>query len=100
MFLAIARLLWAFDFKRAVDEKTKQEIVPDMEDLTAGLFAMPEPFKANIIPRDRAKSQRIVEEWQKVSVELLDKDMQWKEAPQDLIWNDSLAKLLPEDEIY
>ena len=100
MFLAIARLLWAFDFKRAVDEKSKQEIVPDMEDLTEGLFAVPRPFKANITPRDQAKVQRIVDEWHKVSVELLDKDMQWKEVPQGLIWNDLLPKSPSDDEIY
>ncbi|KAI0868661.1 cytochrome P450 [Hypoxylon argillaceum] len=34
LFLAMSRLLWAFDFRRPVDKSTGKEIVPDMEDLT------------------------------------------------------------------
>ncbi|KAI2465985.1 cytochrome P450 [Annulohypoxylon bovei var. microspora] len=85
LFLAIARLLWTFEFKRAIDEKTGQEIVPDMEHLSEGLFVAPEPFEANITPRDESKATRVKEEWGKM-MELLDEDLQWKLYPKDLVW--------------
>ncbi|KAL1865421.1 hypothetical protein VTK73DRAFT_5265 [Phialemonium thermophilum] len=87
LFLAISRLLWAFDFRRAVDEKTGQEIVPDMDDITEGLFVLPKPFPANIVPRSEAKAARVREEWAKME-ELLDADLQWKSVPEGLIWKD------------
>ncbi|KAF5867860.1 putative cytochrome p450 protein [Botrytis fragariae] len=86
MFIAMARLLWAFDFRRAVDKKTNEEIVPDMENLTEGLFVAPEPFDADIVPRDPKKAACVKEEWSKI-VKLLDEDMQWKEYPKGLVWN-------------
>ena len=87
LFLAISRLLWAFNFNRAVDEETRQEIVPDMSDLSDGLFVLPNPFKANIIPRSMDKAQRVREEWAPMS-ELLDQESQWKTVPEALIWKD------------
>jgi hypothetical protein len=87
LFLAISRLLWGFDFRRAVDEATGKEIVPDMDDITEGLFVLPKPFKANIVPRDAAKAARVREEWAKME-ELLDGELQWKNVPEGLIWKD------------
>ncbi|KAJ8123116.1 hypothetical protein ONZ43_g856 [Nemania bipapillata] len=81
MFLAIARLLWAFDFNRAVDGKTMQEIIPDMESLSNGLFTMPHPFAADIKPRCGKRAEQIREAWQRAKTELLDQDLQWKEIP-------------------
>ncbi|KAI0182888.1 cytochrome P450 [Xylaria flabelliformis] len=85
MFLAIARLLWAFDLRRAIDKKTGEEIVPDMDNLTSGLFAEPKPFQAAITPR-AGKVGRVREEWRKMQ-SLLDDNMQWK-AVQGLVWRD------------
>ncbi|KAI9154975.1 Cytochrome P450 monooxygenase virE [Paramyrothecium foliicola] len=87
LFLAIARTLWAFDFKRALDPQTNQEIVPDMHDLADGMFICPNPFKANIVPRNETKASLIKEEWSK-STAVLDEDLQWKEVPEGLIWRD------------
>lgn len=87
LFLAISRLLWAFDFNRAFDKETKEEIIPDMSNLSDGLFVLPNPFKANIVPRDAGKAQRVKEEWAPMS-ELLDEEMQWKTVPEALIWKD------------
>lgn len=87
LFLAISRLFWTFDFKRAIDENSKQEIVPDMTDLSDGLFIMPNPFRPNIVPRDEGKAQCVRREWAKMQ-ELLDEEMQWKVLPEGLIWND------------
>lgn len=78
LFMAISRMLWAFDFHRAIDQETGQEIIPNAGDLTQGLFIYPKPFAANIVPRDANKVACIKEEWNKM-LELLDEDMQWKE---------------------
>lgn len=91
IFLAISRLLWAFDLKRAVDPKTKEEIIPDMDDLVDGIMSLPHPFKANIVPRDAHKAQRVRDEWADVS-DVLDAEAQWKEVPKGLIWNDEQAQ--------
>lgn len=87
LFLAVSRLLWAFDFRRVVDEITGEEIVPDMKDLTEGLFMQPRPFKANIVPRSEHKAERVREEWGKMG-ELLDSELQWKATPAGMVWRD------------
>ncbi|KAK8129580.1 hypothetical protein PG999_001960 [Apiospora kogelbergensis] len=87
LFLAMARLLWAFDFRRAIDETTGEEVVPDMADLTEGIFVMPQPFRARITPRSEGRARRVREEWDKVA-KLLDHDMQWKTVPEGLVWRD------------
>ncbi|RYP12514.1 hypothetical protein DL765_007276 [Monosporascus sp. GIB2] len=87
IFLALSRLLWAFDFKRAVDPDTQEEIVPNMDELVDGILSMPKPFKANLVPRDADKARRVREEWAEVS-KLLDQDMQWREVPKCLVWGD------------
>ena len=87
LFLAISRLLWAFDFRRVVDEATGQEIVPDMRDLTEGNFVQPKPFQANIVPRSGEKAERVRAEWGKMG-ELLDGEDQWKAIPEGMVWRD------------
>ncbi|KAK0622035.1 cytochrome P450 [Bombardia bombarda] len=87
LFLVIARTLWAFDFRRAVDEETKEEVVPDMDDVMGALFIQPSPFKADIVPRSEKKKAAVMEEWDQVR-ELLDDNLQWKTVPEGLIWRD------------
>lgn len=86
MYLAVARLLWAFDFRLALDPQSGEKIVPDMDDLTDGLFVEPRPFPADIIPRDDDKARVIRDEWEQVSRDLLDEAGQWKKVPEDVIW--------------
>ncbi|KAI1297497.1 cytochrome P450 [Xylaria venustula] len=80
LFLAIARLLWAFNFGKAVDKETNLEITPDTTDLVDGLIVRPNAFKANITPRT-GKAVRIQEEWALMQ-EVLGPDLQWKHAPE------------------
>lgn len=87
IYLAISRLLWAFDFKKAVDPDTGREITPDMDDLVDGIMAMPQPFPANIVPRSTAKASTVVKEWEEVT-QLLDQQGQWRVVPEGLIWQD------------
>jgi len=87
IYLAISRLLWAFDFKRAVDPKTRKEIVPDMNDLAEGMMTLPHPFPAEIVSRSPYKAQCVRDEWAEVS-KLLDDQSQWRDVPKGMIWND------------
>jgi hypothetical protein len=87
LFFAISRLLWAFDFRRPVDEETGKEIIPNMEELTEGLFVLPKPFKAGIVARSDKKAEIVRQEWSKMG-ELLDDELQWKTVPEGLIWRD------------
>ena len=84
LFLAMARLLWAFDFSPALDAHG-HEIIPDAENLTEGMLVLPKPFPAKIVPRSSEKVARIKAEWSNMG-SLLDDDLQWKVLPEGLIW--------------
>lgn len=43
MFISIARLLWAFEFKCPVDERG-EDVRPDPDDLVGGLIVKPREF--------------------------------------------------------
>ncbi|KAL1798265.1 hypothetical protein ACET3X_002302 [Alternaria dauci] len=92
LFLAIARLLWAFEFGPGRGENGEVEL-PDADDLTEGLLVQPKPFKANIVPRDEMRARVLREEWNKMG-SLLDENEQWKVLPEGLIWKeyDNAAK--------
>ena len=78
LFLAIARMLWAFDFTPAIDAEGK-EIIPDTEKLTTGLVALPVPFQARITPRE-GRAEMILREWKEAQEEFLDEEAQWREG--------------------
>lgn len=85
LFLAISRLLWAFDFQRPVDPVTGCEIPPsDADDLQGGMFVMPRPFQARILPRDGEKEVIIKKAWDEISESFLDGNLQWKRMPDGL----------------
>ncbi|KAF1350600.1 cytochrome P450 [Lizonia empirigonia] len=84
LFLAMSRLLWAFEFHKARDTNGN-EIVPDADDLTEGLFVLPKAFPARITPRDAGRVKQIKLEWEKMEG-LLDGDLQWKALPEGMIW--------------
>lgn len=70
LFIAISRLLWAFDF-RPVEGKE-----PDPTRLRQGIVMMPEPFEADIRPRE-GKADLVRSIWEEAQT-LLDEDGQWK----------------------
>ncbi|ORY71072.1 cytochrome P450 [Pseudomassariella vexata] len=88
IFLALSRMLWAFDFRRAVDPGTLQDVVPDMDEVVDGIMSLPKPFKANIVPRSSPKARKVREEWAEVSKQLDQKTLEWKDVPKGLIWGD------------
>ncbi|KAF2186414.1 putative cytochrome P450 [Zopfia rhizophila CBS 207.26] len=84
LFLGIARMLWAFDFKRPVDEDGN-EIVPDPNKVTQGFVAAPVPFKAIITPRDEKRAVMVCQEWENAISEQLDREtMQWRNIPEGM----------------
>ncbi|CAG8978781.1 hypothetical protein HYALB_00011046 [Hymenoscyphus albidus] len=87
LFLAIGRLLWAFNFERLSDPETNQEIIPDMNDLAEGVMMLPKPFRTKITPRSAEKAECIRKEWGQME-ELLDEVAQWKVVPEGLVWGD------------
>ena len=80
LFLGYSRLLWAFDFKKALDEDGAH-ITPDATELTEGLLVQPKPFPARIEPRSSEKVETVRREWEMME-ELLDQNGQWKVLPE------------------
>ncbi|KAI0198225.1 putative cytochrome P450 [Astrocystis sublimbata] len=73
LFLGISRLLWAFDFKRPLDNNGN-EIVPDFTKVTQGFLAAP-------LPRDAKRAEVIRNDWNRAKSENLDAEtMQWKHS--------------------
>lgn len=86
LFLAIARLLWAFHFEQALDEDGN-EIEVNADNLTEGLLVQPKPFPTRIVPRDSAKVALIEKAWKEM-LPSLDEDLQWSVLPEGLIWKE------------
>ncbi|ORY59591.1 uncharacterized protein BCR38DRAFT_488614 [Pseudomassariella vexata] len=84
LFLVISRLLYAFDFQMPVDPATGEEVVPDMRDLSAGIFVMPRLFGREIASKSEPKA-RIVREERGNMDELLDREIQWRDVPKGLV---------------
>ncbi|RYC56736.1 hypothetical protein CHU98_g9465 [Xylaria longipes] len=58
LFIAIARMMWAFEFHPEKDSQGN-DVLPDGETLTEGLSVRPQRFKAQIVPRDADRAQMI-----------------------------------------
>ncbi|KAI1812661.1 cytochrome P450 [Poronia punctata] len=87
LFLAISRLLWAFDFQKEVGADGLQELCPDMDDMADGIMMLPNPFPARITPRTLRKAEAVRDEWRTVS-QMLDDQGQWRTVPEGLKWKD------------
>ncbi|KAI1502980.1 putative cytochrome P450 [Biscogniauxia marginata] len=84
LFLAISRLLWAFDFKRPVDDDGN-EIVPDSSQVTQGFVCAPLPFKAVITARDERRAEIVRNGWKIAQQEnLVPETMQWRSFPEGI----------------
>lgn len=79
LFLAISRLLWAFDFEMAVDEEGKK-IVPDADELQEGVFVQPKRFPARVAVRSEERAEAVRKGWQEMEGQL-DERGQWKKVP-------------------
>ena len=87
LFLAMARMLWAFKFEKARDDQGNL-ITPDIDNLTQGLFVLPEKFPAVIKPRSEHHAELIESTWQSCEDTLLDpKTGQWKDVPEGMMFS-------------
>lgn len=86
LFLAISRLLWAFDFELAEDDKGNK-IRPDPDKLTEGFLVLPKKFPAKIVPRSEERANRVREEWAKIE-DTLDENGQWKKIPEGMFFKE------------
>lgn len=77
LFLAMARILWAFDIVPAKDEKGN-DILPDPSKLTQGFICMPEPFQATIKPRSARRAELIRKSWEDAQKKLDPSSGQWR----------------------
>lgn len=83
LFLGMARMLWAFNFEKAIGEDGK-EVTPDAEDLVGGLAASPSPFPVKIVARSDERGRLVKEQWEEAQLELSSDDKQWKRVLPDL----------------
>ena len=81
LFLAISRILWAFDITPAEDGDGKP-VIPDQEKLTQGFVCMPEEYPAKITPRSPERAEMVRKEWRDAEAKLLDpRTKQWISSP-------------------
>lgn len=89
LFLSIARLLWAFNLEKAVDERG-EDIVPDPDELSQGLLVHPKSFPARITPRSERHAELVRKEWEDCQA-FLDDEKQWKEVPKGMVFHSQVA---------
>ncbi|KAF1959367.1 cytochrome P450 [Byssothecium circinans] len=84
-------LLWAFDFKQALDPETGKEVSPKLE-FESGIVAIPSQIKCLIVPKSKDRIQVIQQEFQRVAeelkryeVEISEEDMQYNRKYRDTV---------------
>jgi hypothetical protein len=76
LFLAIVKLIWAFDIGPGVDEKTGLPVDVDIGPQTGykeGLVLGARPFACRVSVRSTARKDTIVREFEKASAEIFSK---------------------------
>ena len=87
LFLAIVRMLWAFNFNKAVSDDGTP-ITPDIDSLTQGLFVLPTPFQSAIEVRSEEHAALIRQAWKESESTLLDpKTGQWTKVPEGMAFS-------------
>jgi hypothetical protein len=84
LFLAVARIVWAFNIKKPIGLDGKP-IEADIEDLVGGTTVQPNDFRIDMTPRTEEKAEMIRHAWQSCEEELLDPvTKQWKKVPEGM----------------
>jgi hypothetical protein len=92
LFMGMARMLWAFNFERAVDENGVP-IPVDIDDLVGGATVQPADFKVKITPRSKEKADIIRKAWKDCEDNLLDPvTKQWIAVPPGMKFATSVQK--------
>ena len=84
LFLAIARLLWAFEFHPKKDQNGK-EIIPDPNELTEGFVVQPKEFMVDIRSRSEGHVRRMRGAWEEMRERVLDGEGQWRSVPEGMV---------------
>lgn len=69
LYLAIARLLWAFNIKPKVDVDGK-EMLPVQDDFVQGMTVHPKKFEVSITPRGEKRGELVKRMWEEAGKEL------------------------------
>jgi hypothetical protein len=86
--LGISRLVWAFDFLPAVDEKTGGPVVYDGDDLVGGITVQPREYSCRIVARSDSKAELIRAAVRKDAAEFLDASTgQWSKIPANMAFS-------------
>ncbi|KAK3700221.1 hypothetical protein LTR37_016100 [Vermiconidia calcicola] len=82
LFLGIARLIFAFEFSPAINDRTGQPITYDVDDLVGGITVEPRHYPCTITLRSESKAKMIREAVEADAESFLDsKTGQWKKTP-------------------
>jgi len=80
--LGISRMMWAFDFSPAIDERTGRPLSYDGDDLVGGITVEPRAYQCTITPRSEQKAELIRAAVRKDEEEFLDPQTgQWRKTP-------------------
>lgn len=71
LFLAMSRILWAFDITPHQDAACNP-LLPDQDNLTQGFVCMPVEFQAKITPRSPERARMVEAEWRQAERDSLD----------------------------
>jgi hypothetical protein len=82
LFLAMSRLLWAFDFELQEDENGVRATTC-ADDLTEGVFVHPRHVPVKVTVRGREREELVRKEWEVVRGKL-DEAGQWKKVPEGM----------------
>ncbi|TVY30728.1 Cytochrome P450 monooxygenase [Lachnellula hyalina] len=87
LFMGMARMLWAYNFERVIDENGVPVPV-DIDDFVGGIAVQPVDFEVNITPRSKEKADIIRNAWKNVEETLLDAETkQWLKVPPGMTFN-------------
>ena len=88
LFLAIAKILWAFDIKPATDQEGNP-LLPDPNRLTQGFACEPLEFEADIRLRSEEKARILLKQWRTAQATHLDPEtQQWVKVPPQMAVSD------------
>jgi hypothetical protein len=78
LFLAMSRLVWGFNVKKAIGTDGK-DIDIDVDKFTQGIVCMPDTFECDIRPRDSARKDMLHSAWTEAKATLPPQDLLVKE---------------------
>ncbi|OAL34493.1 hypothetical protein AYO20_06336 [Fonsecaea nubica] len=95
LFLATARIVWAFNIDKPIGPDGKP-VEADIDDLVGGTTVQPNDFRIAMTPRSEKKADMIRQAWRNCEEELLDPvTKQWKKVPEGM----KFGKYVPEKNV-